>query len=227
MSKVEQANRYIDLIREKSGECLLFLSLGKDSLVLLDLIYPKFDRIVCVFMYFVKDLEHINRWINWAKAKYPKIDFVQVPHWNLTYILRSGLYCVPNSKVKLLKLADVVKAMQLTHGVYYTFLGTKKADGMNRRLMLNGYAGNGYENNGLVYPLAEWNQKDVLAYMKQHNLPEPVRYSLKASNGVGFSLDCFLWLREKYPQDLERIYQVFPMSRRILFEYDNKQNNNV
>ena len=55
MNKVERANRYIDLIRVKSNEALLFLSLGKDSLVLLDLIYPKFDRIVCVFMYFVKD----------------------------------------------------------------------------------------------------------------------------------------------------------------------------
>ena len=122
MNKVEQANRYIDLIRERSSEALLFLSLGKDSLVLLDLLYPKFDRIVCVFMYFVKDLEHINRWINWTKARYPKIEFVQVPHWNLTYILRGGMYCVPNPEVRLLKLADVVKAMQLKHGVYYTKL---------------------------------------------------------------------------------------------------------
>ena len=177
MNKVEQANRYIDLIRVKSNEALLFLSLGKDSLVLLDLLYPKFDRIVCVFMYFVKDLEHINRWINWTKAKYPKIEFVQIPHWNLTYILRGGLYCVPNPKVKILKLADVVKAMQLKYGIYYTFLGMKKADGMNRRLMLKGYEINGYENNGLCYPLADWNQRDILAYMKQHNLPEPVRYS--------------------------------------------------
>ena len=60
MSKVEQANRYIDLIRVKSNEALLFLSLGKDSLVLLDLIYPKFDRIVCVFMYFVKNLDGLK-----------------------------------------------------------------------------------------------------------------------------------------------------------------------
>ena len=72
MNKVEQASQYIDLIRVKSNEALLFLSLGKDSLVLLDLVYPKFDRIVCVFMYFVKNLEHINRWINWTKAKYPE-----------------------------------------------------------------------------------------------------------------------------------------------------------
>ena len=171
MNKVEQANRYIDLIRERSSEALLFLSLGKDSLVLLDLLYPKFDRIVCVFMYFVKDLEHINRWINWTKARYPKIEFVQVPHWNLTYILRGGMYCVPNPEVRLLKLADVVKAMQLKHGVYYTFLGMKKADGMNRRLMLNGYEEKGYENNGMCYPLADLKQKDILSYMKQNNLP--------------------------------------------------------
>lgn len=221
MNKVEQANRYIDLIRERSSEALLFLSLGKDSLVLLDLLYPKFDRIVCVFMYFVKDLEHINRWINWTKARYPKIEFVQVPHWNLTYILRGGMYCVPNPEVRLLKLADVVKAMQLKHGVYYTFLGMKKADGMNRRLMLNGYEEKGYENNCMCYPLADWTQKDILAYMKQNNLPEPVRYGNKASNGIGFNIDCFLWLRSNYPVDLQKIIKAFPMSGRILFEYDN------
>ena len=223
MNKVEQASQYIDLIRVKSNEALLFLSLGKDSLVLLDLVYPKFDRIVCVFMYFVKNLEHINRWINWTKAKYPKIEFVQVPHWNLTYILRGGMYCVPNPKVKLLKLADVVKAMQLTHGVYYTFLGMKKADGMNRRLMLKGYEVNDYENNGMVYPLADWTQKGILAYMRQHNLPEPVRYSLKASSGVGFNLDCMLWMEKNYPQDLQRIYKTFPMAERVLWEYHNQQ----
>ena len=221
MNKVEQANRYIDLIRVKSHEALLFLSLSKDSLVLLDLIYPKFDRIVCVFMYFVKDLEHINRWIGWTKARYPKVELIQVPHWNLTYILRGGMYCVPNPDVKLLKLADVVKAMQLKHDVYYTFLGMKKADGMNRRLMLNGYEEKGYENNGMCYPLADWTQKDILAYMKQNNLPEPVRYGNKASNGIGFNIDCFLGLRSNYPVDLQKIIKAFPMSGRILFEYDN------
>ena len=218
---LEKTYSNIDLIRVKSSEALLFCSLGKDSLVLLDLIYPKFNRIVCVFMYFVEGLEHIERWIGWVKAKYPRIEFVQVPHWNLTYILRGGMYCVPNPEVKLLKLADVVKAMQLKYGIYYAFLGMKKADGMNRRLMLKGYEANGYENKGICYPLADWTQKDILAYMKMHQLPEPVRYSLKACSGVGFNLDCMLWLRANYPQDLQKMYRVFPMSERILFEYDN------
>ena len=99
----------------------------------------------------------------------------------------------------------------------------KKADGMNRNLMLKGYEANGYENNGVCYPLADFSQKDILAYMKQHNLTKPVRYSLKASSGVGFNLDCMLWMEKNYPQDLQRIYKTFPMAERVLWEYHNKQ----
>ena len=47
----------------------------------------------------------------------------------------------------------------------------------------------------------------------------------KASNGIGFNIDCFTWLNEHYPQDLEKIYAVFPMSERILFEQNYKHDN--
>lgn len=228
MNPIVSAQKSIDRVRDITDSAILFCSFGKDSLVLLDLLYPRFNRLVCVFMYFVKDLEHINRWIRWAQAKYPKAEFVQVPHWNLTYILRSGLYCVANPKVKIMKLADVVKSVRQKYGIGYVFLGMKKADGMNRRLMLNTYEVDGcYENAGVVYPLAEWTQKDILAYMKQRALPEPIRYSLKASSGVGFNEDCLLWMRNNCPQDLEKIYKVFPMAERVLFEYDRKQEEKV
>lgn len=173
-------------------------------------------------MYFVEGLEHIERYIKWVKAKYPKVEFIQVPHWNLTYILRSGMYCVPNPKIKLLKLADVDLAMRLRFGIDFVFYGMKKADSMNRRLMLNTYQD--YENAGKVYPLADWTQRDVLTYMRQKGLPEPVRYSIKASSGVGFNIDCMLWMEKNYPQDLQRIYKTFPMAERVLWEYHNKQN---
>lgn len=133
------------------------------------------------------------------------------------------MYCEANPKTRLLKLRDVVDAMRLKYDIHYCFIGMKKADGMNRNLMFKGYAANNYENGGLVYLLAEWNQNDILAYMKMRKLPNPIRYGKNASNGVGFNLDCSLWMRENYPQDLERIYKVFPLSRRILWEYDQKR----
>lgn len=211
---------------KKQSSCIVMCSLGKDSLVTLDLVYPRFERVVCVFMYWCTELSHINRWIRWVKKKYPKVEFMQVPHWNLTYILRGGLYCVPNPKVKLLKLADVIKAVRMKTGVYYTFLGMKKADGMNRNLMLKGYEANEYENNGLVYPLASWTQKDVKAYMRMKRLPQPVLYGNKASSGLGFNVDCFLWMRKHCPEDLDIVYKTFPISMRILKEYDYKNAHN-
>lgn len=224
MNKVVFAQRTITTVSEQTDSCILFCSLGKDSLVCLDLIYPRFKRIICVFMYFIRGLEHIERWIKWLKARYPKVEFIEVPHWNLTYILKIGLYSVPQPNLRLLKLKDVVYAIRLKYGIYHVFLGMKKADGMNRRLMLKGYEKQNYINNGMCYPLAEWTQKDVLAYMRMKRLPQPVLYDNKASNGIGFNLDCFKWMEEHYPQDLKRIYQVFPMSERILFEYYNEQN---
>lgn len=224
MTKMETAQNTIAEVRGKSDSCIVFCSLGKDSLVTLDLVYPHFTRIVCVFMYFVPGLEHIERCASWVKSRYPKVEFMQVPHWNLSYILRGGLYCVPNPKVRIIRLGDVVKAVRMKTGIDYVFLGMKKADGMNRLLMLMTYRQDSYTHNGNAYPLAEWTHKDVLAYMRMRNLPEPIRYSMKASSGIGFNIDCFLWLRENYPQDLQKIYKTFPLSERILWEYDQKLN---
>ena len=222
MNRMDSARKTIAEVRQKSDSCVVFCSLGKDSLVTLDMVYPVFNRVVCVYMYFVPGLEHMERYISWVRQRYPKVEFMQVPHWNLSYILRTGLYCVPNPKVKIIKLADVVRSVRLKTGIEYVFLGMKKADSMNRRLMLARFEEDNYISNGQAYPLADWTQRDVLAYMKMRSLPQPVRYSLKASSGTGFNIDCMLWLRENFPQDLERIYKVFPMSRRILFEYDAK-----
>jgi sulfate adenylyltransferase subunit 2 len=220
MNILDETIKSIDRIRKRTDTVVLFCSFGKDSLVLLDLLYSRFDKVICVFMYFVRGLEHIEKYIRWAKAKYPGIVVDQVPHWNLTYILKSGMFCTMNPKIKLLRLKDVDAAMRLKHGTNYVFYGMKKADGMNRRIMLNTYEN--YENQGKVYPLADWSQKDIISYMRQNRLPEPVRYSKKASGGVCFDVDCFLWMRENYPQDLKKVLQVFPASEKILFEYDIK-----
>lgn len=220
MDKMGQAIGTIRSVRSKADGCIVFCSYGKDSLVLLDMVYPVFERVVCVFMYFVPGLEHIARWTRWAKVRYPKAEFAEVPHWSLSYIMRSGVYCVADPRVRLMKFSDVVRAVRLKYGLHYVFTGMKKADSMNRRLMLMAYRDT--VHRGIAYPLAEWTQKDALAYLRQHRLPAPVRYSLQASGGVGFNLQCMLWMRDNFPDDLERIYRTFPLSRRMLWEYDNK-----
>jgi sulfate adenylyltransferase subunit 2 len=221
MKILGQTIKSIDRIREQTDTAVLFCSFGKDSLVLLDLLYPRFDKVICVFMYFVKGLEHIEKYIRWAKVRYPGIIVDQVPHWNLSYIFNSGMFCTMNPKVKILRMTDIDRAIKLKYDTGYIFYGMKKADSMNRRVMLNTYVN--YEAHGKVYPLADWKQKDVLSYMKQNKLPEPVRYSKNKSGGVGLNIECFLWMRENCPQDLKRVLRAFPLSEKLLFEHDRKQ----
>jgi hypothetical protein len=60
--------------------------------------------------------------------------------------------------------------------------------------------------------------------MRMHRLPQPVRYSLKASSGVGFNIECLLWLEKNFPQDLQTIYRTFPMCERQLWEHHHEYN---
>ena len=225
MNKMQTAIDTIDFVRQQSDDCIVFNSCGKDSLVTLDLVSPRFKKVTCVFMYFVKGLDHVERFLQSSVRKYRNVEVVQMPHWNLSYVRRGGMYCLPDPDQRLYKLRDTINMAKEQIGDLPVFLGMKKADSMNRRLMLDTYKASHYTNAGLAYPLATWTQKEVLAYMRQRRLPTPIRYGKNASNGIGFNLDCYLWMENNAPQDLQHMYEAFPLSQRILFEYhyNNKE----
>ena len=64
---------------------------------------------------------------------------------------------------------------------------------------------------------------DVLAYIEHEGLIKPERYGNAQSAGTNISdMDYLLWLRENFPQDLQKILKEFPLVERLIFEYDNK-----
>ena len=186
MTPIDHANEVIASVRQKTDRAILFYSCGKDSEVLLDLMAPHFKEIVCVFMYFVKGLDHIDNYLRAVKARYANVTILQVPHWTLTRVLRCGLYCIPNPNVKLLSLKDVDESVRMKTGISYSFYGMKQSDGMNRCLMLRGYENEAISNTNKVYPLSKWKKSDVMAYIKAKKLPEPISYNKNKSQGLTF-----------------------------------------
>lgn len=226
MTNREHTQAVLDWVRQKTDSVILFYSAGKDSIALLDLVAPHFKRVVCVYMYFVKGLEHINKYIEYSKMRYPNVEFHEVPHWNLTYTLKAGLYCQPQPDVKLMKFSDVADNCRLKFGIDYCLYGMKQSDNMNRGIMLKGKE---YELQAIhpktknVYPLSKWGNNEVLAYLKQNRLPEPVRYSTRQkSQGLTFSEECFLYLRQYYPEDLKKILEAFPQAEIILYRAEHR-----
>ncbi len=218
----QHTDEIINSISQKTDAVILFYSAGKDSIALLDICAKKFKKVICLLMYFIPGLEHIERYVRFSEKKYNNIEFIQTPHWCLTYIHKIGFFCVANPKIKLLKLADVMESARLKTGIQTIVLGSKQADNMNRRIMLRTYEKQAISHTGVVYPLSKWKDKDVLKYIQANKLPMPIRYGNKRSNGVGFDIEVFVYLQKHYPKDLEAIFKAYPLSEKILFEHEQR-----
>lgn len=213
----------INTVRKETDRVILFYSCGKDSIAMLDMVAPHFKEVVCVYMYFVKGLNHIDRFVNYSKSKYQNVTFLEIPHWNLSRALKIGFFCQPQKDIRLLKPRDVIDRVRAKTGINWCFVGMKQADSLNRRLMLRTYE---YEainyKSQIAYPLSYWKKKEVISYIRFHNLPIPIEYSKEAGNGLWFDLKVYLWMKENEPGDLEKVLKAFPLSGKILFDYEQR-----
>ena len=230
MQELKRAREIIDDVSKETDSILLFHSLsGKDSIVLLELCYKKFKRVIVVFMYLVKDLEHIMRYYNYAKAKYPNIEFVQVPHYALFNYIKTGYMGIKqNTKQRQWTLADITEKLREKLGVEWACYGFKQSDSLNRRLMLRSYTDGKEAINWKTkkfYPLSTYKNKEILDFIFGHRLKNPeVCGTNKQSSGVDIEdIEYQKYLKELYPADLEKIYKVFPMARIVMLKANNKE----
>lgn len=230
MQELKRAREIIDDVSKETDSILLFHSLsGKDSIVLFDLCYKKFKRVIVVFMYLVKDLEHIMRYYNYAKAKYPNIEFVQVPHYALFNYIKTGYMGIKqNTKQRQWTLADITEKLREKLGVEWACYGFKQSDSLNRRLMLRSYTDGKEAINWKTkkfYPLSTYKNKEILDFILDHRLKNPeVCGTNKQSSGVDIEdIEYQKYLKELYPADLEKIYKVFPMARIVMLKANNKE----
>ena len=224
---MQKALEVICLVSSETDRVILFHSAsGKDSIALLNLMAPSFREIVCVYMYLIKDLSHINRYLNYATSTYPNVRFVQVPHYGLGSYIKTGyMGCKQNPVQKKFTMSDITEGIRQKYGVQWAFFGFKQSDSMNRRIMLRG---DDYELQAInrktmkCYPLSAYHNQDVLAYIKRNGLITPECYSKGGqSSGTNITdIDYLLYLRQNYPDDLNRVLSQFPLVERLLFEHD-------
>lgn len=227
MQQAQAMDRAIQAIQEVAtltDRVILFHSAsGKDSIALLDLLHPHFKEVVCVFMYTVKGLDHINRYIQWAQRKYPKARFIQIPHYGIYSYIKNGFFgCKRNEKQRLYTLEQLTDIVRQRTSINWVCYGFKQSDSLNRRLMLRTYRAEAInDKTHKFYPLSTYKNADVLEYIKQNDLITPEAYGgERQSSGSDITdIHYLLYLKRNFPQDLQKIFSVFPMAERLLFEY--------
>ena len=216
----------INIVKKQANKVILFHSAtGKDSITLLDLLSPHFEKIVCVFMYYVKNLAYEQRYINWAKKTYPNCEFIEVPHFAVTSFVKYGYLGIKkDSSVKDRTLKDITKQIKQMTGIDWAFFGFKKIDSIDRRIMLNMLPTGTSDSTKNAYPLADYKNSQVLEHINRRSLIPPFNYNkAKPSSGCDISDPTFLdYMKQKYPDDLQKIFKTYPYTEAILFRYENK-----
>lgn len=214
---LERAKEVIDRIAERTDEVLLMHSLaGKDSIALLDLLYPRFRRVVCCFMYTVPNLAHIAPYYAYARRRYPNAEWVQTPHYTVYNYRKYGFMGMQgDGRQRLWKLSDIIDKVRQAKQVEWCCLGFKQSDSLNRRLMLRSYKGDDLEavseKGKKFYPLSTYKNRDINDYITQQHLKAPLAWGNQQSNGFDLHDKAFLaWLKHHYPQDLQRIAVTYP-----------------
>ncbi|MCP4148098.1 MAG: phosphoadenosine phosphosulfate reductase family protein [bacterium] len=213
--RVTRCLRVIQDIREKTDSVACFYSGGKDSLVILDLLIQRFRRVVPVFMYLVKDLEHIKPFLEYPQKKYG-VDVLQYPHWGLSGDLRRNrlkYFSNSSSNIPALTIRDIENAVRVDTGIEWMASGQRKSDSLDRRIMMDTYRmGAINDKSRRFFPIAEWLTRDVLKYIKMKKIIPPVSYrGFNNSGGVSLDYAEIKFIKEHFPNDYEKIKKVFPL----------------
>ena len=187
---------------------LLSYSGGKDSLVILDILSKVTkEKIDCLFMYLVPELEVSELYLKTAKENY-NVNIRQIMHWGALQSLQTGLYCFPQNKIKTITYNDILRIELNENGYKYIFNGSKKADSVHKRRVM---AKN--KINGLVHLIEDWNKYDVIAYLKKNNISIPEQdIATKGinSSGIGLTHSSLRFIYKNYPNDFLKIKNYFP-----------------
>lgn len=219
MNKIESV---LNEIRKETDEIILFTSLtGKDSILLTYFCALIFKRVVCVYEYVVKDLQHVQKWQKYFENRFPNIEYLHVPHYCLGSYIKTGYLGIAQDKTqRLYTLAQLNNLIIEKTGIKWTCFGMKQCDSLNRRLQLKRYEGEAIcRETRKVYPLSSITNRQILSLLDLYRLPKPIKYNNKPSQGQDIhDIDYLSWLLENHPDDLNRTIATFPLTKLILYE---------
>lgn len=227
-----KATKALARLREHTDALVVFFSGGKESIVLLSLATQVFPRVVAAHMYFLRGLRCVEAPVEFFARKFGA-ELLYVPHWLTIQSLHDGMYQhVITYDGPALKLTDIELLVRHRAGIEWACYGYKKTDSLHRRGMLSEIQ-NRPEGRGdpidfkhkRVMPVADWSEREVHAHLRRLKVQAaPVRlYRVGSQNGgVGLEPEVLALMKERYPDDYERIKAVFPQVDVLVYRWQRQ-----
>lgn len=187
------------------------VSLGKDSVCMLDLCCRNFRYVHPFFMYFVKGLQFQESYIRYLEERFG-LEILKIPHWMLGTCYLGGFYrdqnfitdSCPNIGIK-----DVELYLEDYFGCRWFAYGQMMCESIERNAMIKS-VGQVDEINHRIYPLAEWSPKKVKQYLanRQIQLGPEYRYSKRSLGDL--RPENVEIMKAHFPDDYATVKRIFP-----------------
>lgn len=200
--------------------CVAF-SAGKDSIVSLDLCCRHFKQVSAFFMYQVAGLSFQEAYLAGIERRF-KIKIVRLPHWAKAEQLAVNYYRPGSnlsSSVPVLTVNDVEHYMRVKHGATWFAHGQKKNDSLERRAMISA-CGAVDVNARRFYPVADFSDKNIFAYLRAKRLPVPVDYQYWGHSFGLMEPEELRAVRDRYPKDWQKIVAMYPEIEAVIKRRD-------
>lgn len=188
------------------------ISGGKDSLAILDLVQRAgFRRIEGFAMHFLPGLRCFDAGVDAAERRHG-VKIHRVQHWMTINMVAQGVF---RPHVKELRGApkagvkDIWAQIRKQTGIRLIATGERADETIWRRGQMARCGGFSTEQDHL-FPVHDWSEGDVLAYLSARKIPVPRGLGRKNMSGVDLRADTLAYLRDNYPDDYTKILAVFP-----------------
>lgn len=175
-----------------------------------DLCTKYFKNVIPYFMYLVPGLEFQERTLRYYENRY-NTEIIRIPHFEVSDFYRYGVFRSPDPYVKIVSITEQYDYLRLQTGAQWIACGERISDSIVRRAMIKN-SGTIDQKRSRFYPIAEWNKKEVMQYIKMNRLylsPENKKLGFSFRSLAGNELAA---IKELYPSDYEKILHYFPLA---------------
>ena len=216
-AKVDEA---IQILTDRSriSNIMVALSGGKDSLCLCELVSMAGIQNVGYFhMDFLPGLRVEEDFLRYPCQRfgidYDSIERVQGDHFynNMRYCFYTWYSKSAKKDFPNITRTDIFNYIAKKHKATVA-TGVKIADSMQMERMIT------LNRGTCIYPMKHWDIKDVFAFMNERKISIPPLTKMGV-RGVGLDQYDLHMIEKYYPDDLERIEEVFPFCRAAILPY--------
>lgn len=207
----------IKAMSKVTDSVIVAFSCGKESIVTLDLCCRYFKNVKAFFMYMCPDLSFQEKAIAWYEKKYG-IEITRLPHMDTSIMFRYGGFRCEDWSCPIISINDVYHFMRVNKDIWWIAAGERIDDSIVRRAMMK-HSGSIDVQRGRLYPVAAWNKKEIMEYIKFHKL---YRDGFSRLTGHSFTTrDSDLYIvKEHFPEDYEKIIRVYPFAEASVKRYE-------